>query len=278
MLPLRCNLNLGMMVRWMFLSICLGTALAPADSWGQTQQSQPSQKDAAPSANSAAPSVDKIIDHYVAAVGGRAAWQKLTSRVSMGTIEVPSANLSGTVVIHEKAPNKILAIIIVSGSAFRQGFDGTVGWAEDPQSGIREQSGAELAEARRQGDFYSPLNTARALFENNFSGFGEGERSRYLCARGVSAEGGQPDKLYFDAQSGLPVRLISQHHSPEGVSQFQEDFGDWRRVDGVTLPFSISQTGGDTGFVVKIERGAAQRRTGGWRIFKACCTIGYFHA
>lgn len=253
MLPLRCNLNLGMMVRWMFLSICLGTALAPADSWGQTQQSQPSQKDAAPSANSAAPSVDKIIDHYVAAVGGRAAWQKLTSRVSMGTIEVPSANLSGTVVIHEKAPNKILAIIIVSGSAFRQGFDGTVGWAEDPQSGIREQSGAELAEARRQGDFYSPLNTHEHYSKITFLGSEKvNDHDTYVLEASL-AEGGQPDKLYFDAQSGLPVRLISQHHSPEGVSQFQEDFADWRRVDGVTLPFSISQTGGDTGFVVKMS-------------------------
>src|SRR5581483_4430444 len=128
-----------------------------APSYAQTQSK--TTKNAPPTiANSAQPSVDKILNHYVKAVGGRSAWEKLKSRTSMGTIEVAPAGLGGTVVIHEKAPNKILTIIIVSGSAFRQGFDGSVGWAEDPQSGVRDQSGAELAEAKRQADFYSPLD------------------------------------------------------------------------------------------------------------------------
>lgn len=66
------------------------------------------------------------------------------------------------------------------------------------------------------------------------------------------AEGGKADKLYFDSNSGLPVRLISEHHSPQGTAQFVEDFNDYRRVDGVMLPFAITQTGGDSSFVVKI--------------------------
>ena len=64
-----------------------------------------------------------------------------------------------------KRPDKILTIIIVAGSAFRQVSTGSTGWAEDPQNGVREQSGAELAEAKRQADFYSPLNVHAALFE-----------------------------------------------------------------------------------------------------------------
>jgi hypothetical protein len=104
----------------------LAVALAPSI-YGQVGSSQAPAKDAAATANPALPSVDKVLDHYVEAVGGRAAWQKVKSRVSMGTIEVTSANLGGTVVIHEKAPDKILTIIIVSGSAFRQAFNGTAG-------------------------------------------------------------------------------------------------------------------------------------------------------
>lgn len=67
-------------------------------------------------------------------------------------------------------------------------------------------------------------------------------------------EGGPSDKLYFDSESGLPVRLVSQHHSPEGEAQFQEDFSDYRKVDDVILPFQITQTGGDSSFVVKIDQ------------------------
>jgi hypothetical protein len=198
-------------------------------------------------------SVDEIVHRYLQAVGGRAAWQKLKSRVSMGTIEVTSANLAGTVIIHEKAPNKILTIIVVSGSAFRQGFDGTVGWAEDPRNGLREQSGAELAETRRQSDFYSPVDLGSHYVKLTLLDAEKVDEHDTNVLEGVLAEGGPPDKLYFDAATGLPVRLVSQHHSPEGVSQFEENFSDYRQVDGVTLPFVISQTAGDSAFVVRIS-------------------------
>lgn len=222
-------------------------------SYGQTQP-KANKNASTPNANSAQPSVDKILDHYVEAVGGRVAWQKLKSRVSMGIIEVASANLGGTVVIHEKSPNKILTIIIVSGSAFRQGFDGTVGWAEDPQTGVREQSGAELAEAKRQADFYSPLDVKQHYSKLSLIGTEKVNDHDSYVIEAALPEGGTPDKLYFDSDSGLPVRLVSQHHTPEGASQFQEDFSDYRKVDDVILPFQITQTGAESSFIVKLDR------------------------
>lgn len=155
-------------------------------------------------------------------------------------------------VIHEKAPNKILTIIIVEGSAFREGYDGKTGWSEDAQSGVREQAGAELAETRRQADFYSPLNVHQHYSKLTLVGSEKiNDRNTYVL-EGTLAEGGPPDKMFFDADTGLPVRLISQHHSEEAVAQLQEDFSDYRQVDGVMLPFEIAQKGGNTPFVVKI--------------------------
>lgn len=200
-----------------------------------------------------APTVDQIIDHYQRAVGGRAAWRKLTSRSSMGTVEIPSMNLSGTVVIHEKAPDKILTIIIIAGSAFRQGFDGSVGWAEDPQDGLREQAGAELAETKRQADFYSPFDL-REHYAKLVSLGSErmGEREVYVL-EATLPDGGQPEKLYFDAESGLPARIVNQRHTAEGASEFREEFSDYRDVDGAKLPFTIFQAGGGSEFTVRIS-------------------------
>src|SRR5208282_1577640 len=71
----------------------------------QAQSSAPTN--AKPSVAAAMPTVDQVVDRYIQATGGRAAWQKALSRVSKGTIEVPAMNLSGTIEIYEKAPDQI---------------------------------------------------------------------------------------------------------------------------------------------------------------------------
>jgi hypothetical protein len=197
------------------------------------------------------PSVDQILSRYVDAAGGRSAWLRLTSRVTTGTIEVPSANLSGTLELREKAPDRVLSEIRIAGALFRQGYDGTVGWTDDPQNGLREQTGAELDEARRDADFYHPLNIRKLYTKLTVIGTEQiGDRNTYEVD-GTVAEG-DPDKLYFDAVSGLPVRIISHRHSPQGVVDFREDFDDYREVDGVKRAFTIQHTSGGTVVTIHI--------------------------
>jgi hypothetical protein len=212
---------------------------------------QPSPNVQAPAAST--PSVEQILDKYLAASGGRVAWQKLNTRVSTGTVDVPAMNVAGTVEMREKAPRRILVTVTISGAVFTQGFDGTVGWSNDPQNGVREQTGPELAETRRDADFYHPLDMH--VLYSKFKVLGAenvGEHLTYMM-EATPADGGDPDKLYFAADTGLLVRAISQHHSPEGVDSIQEDFGDYRTVDGIQMPFSIHQTSPQMDFTIKID-------------------------
>ena len=48
---------------------------------------------------------------------------------------------------------------------------------------------------------------------------------------------GQSEKLYFDSQSGLLLRRLQIRESPLGPVPLQMDFGDYREVDGVRIPF-----------------------------------------
>jgi len=213
----------------------MGIALA-APSRGQTPPQSPP---AAP-----LPSVDRILNHYVEAVGGRGAWLKLTSRVTMGTIDVAAQNLSGTIELREKAPDRILSVIRISGILFRQGFDGTVGWTDDPQNGLREQSGAELSEARRDADFYHPLDMKKVYMRLAVVGPEKvDDQDTYEVEADVPE--GAPDEIYFGVASGLPVRVVSHRHGPQGVVDFREDFDDYRQVDGIKRPFRIQETTGE---------------------------------
>lgn len=232
-------------------------ATAQGSVWAQTSDRAVApagaQAAAKPATEVAAPTADQILDRYVKAIGGREAWQKFTSRVTMGTIEVPSMNLSGTVLIHEKAPDRLLAAVIINGASFRQGFDGTLGWTDDPQDGLREQSGAELAEARRDADFYHPLDLRRLYTKFTMSGTEKiGDRDTYILEATVP-EGSEPTKMYFDTQTGLLLRAVSQHHGTDGATQFREDFEDYRDVDGIKVPFTSRQTNGDTTYTMTIS-------------------------
>ena len=170
-----------------------------------------------------------------------------------GTLSVPSMQLSGTVEIHEKAPNRSLGTITINGATYRQGFDGTSGWTDDPANGHRDQTGPELAETRRESDFYHVLD-----LHNLYSKFTliDKEKIDEHDAYAVEAsvpEGGPPEKLLFDVQSGLVLRDISQRHGPDGVSEFQQDYEDYREVDGVRLPFTIRQINEGTLVIITVQ-------------------------
>jgi zinc protease len=231
--------------------ITLGLSL-PA--MGQTPQktSVASPSPATSTDSAALPSADKILTRYVEALGGRAAWQKLNSRISTGTIEVPAMNLSGTVEMHEKAPNSMLAVIVINGAAYRQGFDGSVGWSDDPQNGLRQMDGAELDETRRDSDFYHPLDLKKIYSSLTVTAM-EKIRDRDAYVVEAAVPGGGADRLYFDVQSGLVLRIISQHHTPEGVITFTDDLSDYRDVDGVKLPFTVHQSSAESDFTIRFS-------------------------
>jgi zinc protease len=196
------------------------------------------------------PKVGEILDHYEQSIGGRGAWEKLTSQVMMGTIEVPSVNLSGTVLVHEKAPNKFMTAVIINGAAFQQGFDGIQGWTNDPKNGLREQTGAELSEAKRGAEFLHAFRMRRAYTSMVVTGMEKvGDRDAYVIEAGVP-EGGDPSKMYFDTKTGFLLRVIGQSHDADGVSQTRDEFDDYREVDGVKVPFLWRQTNGDTTYTL----------------------------
>jgi len=200
------------------------------------------------------PTVDQIVDNYIEASGGRAAWEKLNSRVSKGTVTVAAMNVSGPLEIDEKAPNKLLVTVTISGSVFLQGFDGTVGWSEDPQNGLREQAGAELAETKREADFYHPLDFRKLYARMSVTGIETVDERRAYVVEAEPPEGGNPDRIYFDARTGLPLRVITQHHNFDGsVEDFREDFDDYRTVDGVKVPFAIEQSDAQVAFRIQID-------------------------
>jgi hypothetical protein len=188
------------------------------------------------------PSAQDVIDRYEQAVGGKAAWEKLHSRIRKGTIEFTDVGLKGTVQLEEQAPNKLLLVADVPGlGEFSRGFDGTTGWAEDPQSGPRIMTGNELADTRREAEFYMPLRLMDLYPKMDVTRKRKVEGHDVYEVKGGTADGASRT-FDFDIKSGYLVRLAGEEASSDGKYQVELFLDDYKDFNGVMLPTIHRQT------------------------------------
>jgi outer membrane lipoprotein-sorting protein len=199
----------------------------------------------------ALPSVDQVLDKYIAATGGKDAIQKVTSRVAKGTMDIVTFGASGSLEQYTKAPNQSVTIIEVAGyGTVIQCYDGKTGWASDPQQGFRELSGAELDVFKRSADLQAALHTKNHYKTLTVTGKGKvGDKDVYVL-EGQRDQGGA-EKLYFDAQTGLLTKL--EMPSPQGSGTISMLFEDFKDVDGVKIPATIRQETPEISLVIKME-------------------------
>ena len=186
------------------------------------------------------PTIDQLLDKAVTALGGRAAMEKIASRTGKGTIEIPDVGMSGSIQVYEKAPNMSAVVIDLGGMQIRQAFDGTVAWEEDPQQGLREKSGTELAQAKREATFNPELKMKQLYPKLTVRGREKVGASDAWVVDAVPAEGSAV-VFYFDVESGLPVRMDATQDTAQGQVPVQSYLEDYRVVDGVKVAHMLRQ-------------------------------------
>src|SRR5258708_40077380 len=109
-------------------------------------------------ADEALPSVETVINHWLAATGGKAAWEARHSVVEHATIDFAKQGLKGSLIIYEAAPDKYLGVTELPGiGKIATGSNGEVAWENSALQGARIKQGVERADALREGAFNAPL-------------------------------------------------------------------------------------------------------------------------
>lgn len=236
-----------------------GAALAQEKKPGGAEQSpKPVEAvrpatEAKPAAAESAPTVDQILAKYAEALGGRAAAEKHNTLAAKGAFDLPAMGVSGTVEIYGKAPNKRATVVSISGFGdVKQGFDGTAGWAQDPDSGkINDLAGTELSEAKINADFYRDFKLKELYPQLTMKGKEQqGGREMYVLE---AAAPGVMKKFYFDAQSGLLARIDSMRESASGKISIEEYLEDYKEVDGVKFAHTYRQKNPQYEFTFKFD-------------------------
>ena len=201
----------------------------------------------------ALPSVDQILDKYVKALGGKAALEKLTSEVCKGTFEMEQMPGPAAEEIYAKAPNKQYMVTDSPGfGQFRRGFNGTVGWEDNPQSGLRDITGPELAAMKRDADFYWAIKLKELYPKMTLKGK-ESVNGHDAYVIEATPPDGAAETMCFDADSGLLVRTRREGEGPNGKVTIGMTFDDYREVDDIKLPFVMHFSMGDFAFVIKLS-------------------------
>jgi hypothetical protein len=188
----------------------------------------------APAAGAAAPTADQIVEKYIAAVGGEDAIRKVTSRQAKGVI---IANGTETPIeLFTKAPNLRLSISQNPNGGSYTAFDGSAGWMGTAGRAAREMSPAESWAAGIDAEFSLPLRL-KEMFPQLRRGRPETVNGAECEVLTGTAEGHPPVRLYFDAKSGLLVRLVRYADTPMGRNATQIDYSDYRESGGIKVPF-----------------------------------------
>ncbi|HZI20136.1 MAG TPA: hypothetical protein VEY09_16245 [Pyrinomonadaceae bacterium] len=199
------------------------------------------------------PTVDRIISKYVQAIGGEAAYRKLTSRVTRATFVIlDMQNLTGTAETYEKAPNKSLVVLNFPGLGIsREGYNGVAGWSQEPQSEVRVMTRAELVSTKVDSDFYKEVRLREIFPKLTFQGTAKvGSKTAYKL-EGVSKEG-YSETMYFDVESGLLARADAVEETPEGKSVVEIHYDDYREIDGIRMPFAARHRSPELNILFKI--------------------------
>jgi Tfp pilus assembly protein PilF len=191
--------------------------------------------------SSSLPTVEELLARYVAALGGEKAIKAVTHRVVKGTVEIPGMSRDGVFETYQEAPNKAMTYLRAYPiGTVQTGYNGRVGWWLTV-AGVRSiKKPEELATLQRESDFYAPLRVKANYVKVTLLGMSQiGYREMYVLD--LQPALGAPERLYLDAKTYLPARINTVRKLGSVVEAVEIYMDDWKAVDGIQFPFSVSQ-------------------------------------
>jgi zinc protease len=187
------------------------------------------------------PTAETVLNQYIEATGGKDAYKKITSRVLTGTVELTGANIMGPIKLTQAVPNKLLLVMTLGPiGETKQGTDGKDAWEVSAVTGERDMSGEEKEAFIRDASFYKELDWKELYAKVECVGTEDVEgKPAYKVV--LSPKSGKPTTQYYDKTNHLVVKQTSTTNSPMGEISVDVYPSDYKSVDGILIPFTVTQ-------------------------------------
>ena len=195
------------------------------------------------------PSVDKVLQRFVTALGGEEELEKIRTMTLHGTMNFPDFKANGTTAEYFEYPDHFAAVTDIQGhGSTKQVYDGHQGWQVDPRNGFTQISGADLADIQRRANIHWDLKLHEFYPNLEVTGH-EMVNGQDAWKLEASLENFTFD-FFFSVKTGLLIRFDTDQHVPNGTSSVS--ISDYRPVEKVLFAFGAAQTTGSVKWTRKL--------------------------
>ena len=189
-----------------------------------------------------AQTVDEVINKHVAALGGKEKLSKIQNVVMEGSLNVQGTEISLNLT---QVNNKLNRQDI--NAMGMHGFDmmtATEGWQYMPFQGMQKpepKTADEVKESQSDLDIAGPL-VDYAAKGHKMELVGKEDVDGTECYKiKASLAGGKQLTLFIDPASSMIIRTKEKRKMNGQEMDLQTDFSDYKDVEGVKMPYSITQ-------------------------------------
>lgn len=193
-----------------------------------------------------------VIDNYLEAIGGKEKLQTVEDVVTKMSASIQGQTINA--VEKQKTSGKYLMSLSMNGMTMQeQKFDGEKGAVSAMGQSQKLESPEEVASLKRQAMPFPELFYEEWGYELELKGVDQIEGKNVIGIAVTSPEG-ETFTDFFDIESHLKVRTTTVQESPQGSVTVTSDFGDYREVNGIMVPYEAKMSGGmPVPLVMKVE-------------------------
>ncbi len=183
---------------------------------------------------------EKVYNMYFEAIGGKEKLENIQDIKQEASTSMSGMTLN--MVTYKKAPNKYRMEVLMNGNVMsKQVFDGEKGRVTGPQ-GSQELQGEQLEQMKYQATMNQELKYDELGVEMTLKGIEKVNGKDAYKVEVITANG---NKFYdfFDTETGLRLQTKTTQQTPQGEFTQVQTFTDYKEVDGIKFPFTISTSG-----------------------------------
>jgi hypothetical protein len=184
----------------------------------------------------ALPKAEEILDKFVEATGGKAAYEKVHNEKATGTFDFVGKGVKGTMVNYRAEPNKMYTRVELENiGAVEDGTDGETAWTLSALQGPHIKQGEERAIALREATLRAPVEW-RKLYKSAETAGVEDVNGQACYKVVVTPNEGKPETQYYDKKNNLMVKMTMTVVSQMGEIPTETTVSDYKEQDGLLTP------------------------------------------